>query len=230
MSEEVRSENAEAEQELPKIENVEDFARVIQALVFASPDVVNLKRIREIVGMSVTPQMVSEALSKANASLESINSPFEIVEQAGGYRFRTKVKYYPWVRELFPEMNARRLSQAALETLAVVAYQQPITRASIENVRGVSCDAPLRSLLEKKFIALGPRAETVGNPYTYVTTPEFMKYFGINRIPEDLPRLREFDELISSGLLVPQYARSEAIEAVKEEETKEQIDFLAGDV
>lgn len=230
MSEEVRSENAEAEQEPPKIENVEDFARVIQALVFASPDVVNLKRIREIVGMSVTPQMVSEALSKANASLESINSPFEIVEQAGGYRFRTKVKYYPWVRELFPEMNARRLSQAALETLAVVAYQQPITRASIENVRGVSCDAPLRSLLEKKFIALGPRAETVGNPYTYVTTPEFMKYFGINRIPEDLPRLREFDELISSGLLVPQYARSEAIEAVKEEETKEQIDFLAGDV
>lgn len=230
MSEEVRSENAEVEQELPKIENVEDFARVIQALVFASPDVVNLKRIREIVGMSVTPQMVSEALSKANASLESINSPFEIVEQAGGYRFRTKVKYYPWVRELFPEMNARRLSQAALETLAVVAYQQPITRASIENVRGVSCDAPLRSLLEKKFIALGPRAETVGNPYTYVTTPEFMKYFGINRIPEDLPRLREFDELISSGLLVPQYARSEAIEAVKEEETKEQIDFLAGDV
>lgn len=230
MSEEVRSENAEAEQELPKIENVEDFARVIQALVFASPDVVNLKRIREIVGMSVTHQMVSEALSKANASLESINSPFEIVEQAGGYRFRTKVKYYPWVRELFPEMNARRLSQAALETLAVVAYQQPITRASIENVRGVSCDAPLRSLLEKKFIALGPRAETVGNPYTYVTTPEFMKYFGINRIPEDLPRLREFDELISSGLLVPQYARSEAIEAVKEEETKEQIDFLAGDV
>lgn len=230
MSEEVRSENAEAEQELPKIENVEDFARVIQALVFASPDVVNLKRIREIVGMSVTPQMVSEALSKANASLESINSPFEIVEQAGGYRFRTKVKYYPWVRELFPEMNARRLSQAALETLAVVAYQQPITRATIENVRGVSCDAPLRSLLEKKFIALGPRAETVGNPYTYVTTPEFMKYFGINRIPEDLPRLREFDELISSGLLVPQYARSEAIEAVKEEETKEQIDFLAGDV
>lgn len=230
MSEEVRSENAEVEQELPKIENVEDFARVIQALVFASPDVVNLKRIREIVGMSVTPQMVSEALSKANASLESINSPFEIVEQAGGYRFRTKVKYYPWVRELFPEMNARRLSQAALETLAVVAYQQPITRATIENVRGVSCDAPLRSLLEKKFIALGPRAETVGNPYTYVTTPEFMKYFGINRIPEDLPRLREFDELISSGLLVPQYARSEAIEAVKEEETKEQIDFLAGDV
>ena len=227
MSEEIKTENTEAQLELPKIENVEDLSKVIQALVFASPDVVNLKRIREIIGMFVTPQMVSEALSKANEALEKIGSPFEIVEQAGGYRFRTKSLYYTCVRQLFPEMNARRLSQAALETLAVVAYQQPITRAAIENVRGVSCDAPLRSLLEKKFIALGPRAETVGNPYTYVTTPEFMKYFGINRIPEDLPRLREFEELISSGLLVPQYVRSEVVEETKTEEPGEQIDFLA---
>ena len=227
MSEEIKTENTEAQLELPKIENVEDLSKVIQALVFASPDVVNLKRIREIIGMFVTPQMVSEALSKANEALEKIGSPFEMVEQAGGYRFRTKSLYYPWVRQLFPEMNARRLSQAALETLAVVAYQQPITRAAIENVRGVSCDAPLRSLLEKKFIALGPRAETVGNPYTYVTTPEFMKYFGINRIPEDLPRLREFEELISSGLLVPQYVRSEVVEETKTEAPGEQIDFLA---
>lgn len=229
MPEEIKAENQEVQQELPTIENAEDLAKVIQALVFASPDVVNLKKIREILGASVTQPMVAEALSKANESLEKINSPFEVVEIAGGYRFRTKSKYYPWVRQLFPEMNARRLSQAALETLAVVAYQQPITRATIENVRGVSCDAPLRSLLEKKFIALGPRAETVGNPYTYVTTPEFMKYFGINRIPEDLPRLREFDELISSGLLVPQYVRAEAPVETKEE-TGEQIDFLAEEV
>lgn len=198
--------------ELPKIETAEELGRVIQALVFASPDVVMIKRLREILGSFITPQIVGDALRAANDSLNQINAPFEIVEHAGGYRFRTRAAYYPWVRELFPEMNARRLSQAALETLAVVAYQQPITKASIENVRGVSCDGPIRSLLEKKFVALGPRAETVGNPYTYVTTPEFMKYFGINRIPEDLPRLREFDELISSGLLVPQYAKPEASE------------------
>ncbi len=212
-----------AASELPKIKTAEELGRVIQALVFASPDVVTLKRLREILGAFITPQIVGDALRAANDSLNQINAPFEIVEHAGGYRFRTRAAYYPWVRELFPEINARRLSQAALETLAVVAYQQPITKASIENVRGVSCDGPIRSLLEKKFVALGPRAETVGNPYTYVTTPEFMKYFGINRIPEDLPRLREFDELISSGLLVPQYAKPEASEEQSGDENQVEL-------
>ena len=92
MPEEIKAENQEVQQELPTIENAEDLAKVIQALVFASPDVVNLKKIREILGVSVTQPMVAEALSKANESLEKINSPFEVVEIAGGYRFRTKSK------------------------------------------------------------------------------------------------------------------------------------------
>ncbi len=202
----------EESSDLPKIETGEDLARIIQALVFASPEVVTLKKLREIVGDFLDARSVSEALMTANDELNRIQSPFEIVEHAGGYRFRTRAKYYPWVRKLFPDLNARRLSQAALETLAVVAYQQPITRAALEQVRGVSCDAPLRSLLEKKLIALGARVETVGNPYTYITTPDFLKYFGINRIPEDLPRLREFEELIAAGALVPQYARKDSEE------------------
>ena len=178
----------ELEEELPKVESSEDLARIIQAIVFASPDIVTLKKLREILGDFLDARTVSDALIAANDSLNKINSPFEI--------FRTRAKYYPWVRKLFPEANARRLSQAALETLAVIAYQQPITKAAIEQVRGVSSvDGPIRNLLDKGFIALGARAETVGNPYTYVTTQEFMKYFGINRIPEDLPRLREFSEL-----------------------------------
>jgi len=199
----------EESSDLPQIETGEDLARIIQALVFASPEVVTLKKLREILGDFLDAKLVSEALMTANDELNRIQSPFEIVEHAGGYRFRTRAKYYPWVRKLFPDLNARRLSQAALETLAVVAYQQTITRAALEQVRGVSCDAPLRSLLEKKLIALGARAETVGNPYTYITTPDFLKYFGINRIPEDLPRLREFDELIAAGALVPQYGRGD---------------------
>ena len=211
--------------DLPKIESADELSKVIQALVFASPDVVTIKKLREVLGTFITPEVVSSALQNANDSLNKINAPFEIVEQAGGYRFRTRVAYYPFVRQLFPEMNARRLSQAALETLAVIAYQQPITKAAIENVRGVSCDAPIRGLLEKKFIALGPRVETVGNPYTYVTTPDFMKYFGINKIPEDLPRLREFQELISAGLLVPQYRHEEE---KQEEANNNQVELSIG--
>ena len=224
---------AEESAELPKVESQEDLARIIQALVFASPDIVTLKKLREILGDFLDARLVSDALIAANDSLNKINSPFEIVEQAGGYRFRTRAKYYPWVRKLFPEANARRLSQAALETLAVIAYQQPITKAAIEQVRGVSSvDGPIRNLLDKGFIALGSRADTVGNPYTYVTTQEFMKYFGINRIPEDLPRLREFSELLEAGALVPQYAKPGSVspeEPVQPEENPDQVELSMGD-
>jgi len=201
----------ESGESLPQIESTEDLARIIQALVFASPEVVTLRKLREVLGDFVDARLVSEALLSANDQLNRIQSPFEIVEHAGGYRFRTRAKYYPWVRKLFPEMNLRRLSQAALETLAVVAYKQPITRAALESIRGVSCDAPLRGLLEKKLIALGARAETVGSPYTYITTADFLKYFGINQIPGDLPRLTEFDDLLQAGALVPQYRKPEAV-------------------
>ena len=224
---------AEESAELPKVESQEDLARIIQALVFASPDIVTLKKLREILGDFLDARLVSDALIAANDSLNKINSPFEIVEQAGGYRFRTRAKYYPWVRKLFPEANARRLSQAALETLAVIAYQQPITKAAIEQVRGVSSvDGPIRNLLDKGFIALGSRADTVGNPYTYVTTQEFMMYFGINRIPEDLPRLREFSELLEAGALVPQYAKPESVspeEPKQPEENPDQVELSMGD-
>ena len=234
MSEDVQNMDDVAEEsaELPKVESREDLARIIQAIVFASPDIVTLKKLREILGDFLDARTVSDALITANDSLNKIQSPFEIVEQAGGYRFRTRAKYYPWVRKLFPEANARRLSQAALETLAVIAYQQPITKAAIEQVRGVSSvDGPIRNLLDKGFIALGARSDTVGNPYTYVTTQEFMKYFGINRIPEDLPRLREFSELLEAGALVPQYARPENTqeEPKPPEETPDQIELSMGD-
>ena len=234
MSEDVQNMDDVAEEsaELPKVESREDLARIIQAIVFASPDIVTLKKLREILGDFLDARTVSDALITANDSLNKIQSPFESVEQAGGYRFRTRAKYYPWVRKLFPEANARRLSQAALETLAVIAYQQPITKAAIEQVRGVSSvDGPIRNLLDKGFVALGARSDTVGNPYTYVTTQEFMKYFGINRIPEDLPRLREFSELLEAGALVPQYARPENTqeEPKPPEETPDQIELSMGD-
>ncbi|MBP5247240.1 MAG: SMC-Scp complex subunit ScpB [Fibrobacter sp.] len=231
MAEEVSKDLKENEEvsDLPKIESNEDLARIVQALVFASPDVVTLRKLKEIIGDFLDSKTVAEALRIANDNLNKIDSPFEIVEQAGGYRFRTRARYYPWVRKLFPDANLRRLSQAALETLSIVAYQQPITRAALEQVRGVSCDGPLKSLLEKKLIALGARAETVGNPYTYVTTDDFLKYFGINKIPEDLPRLREFQELLNSNEIVPNYAQNERPEAPKQPESNpSQIELSMG--
>jgi segregation and condensation protein B len=190
---------------IPPIESVEELSCIIQALVFASTEVVTLKKLKEILGDFLDYSQVSNALRHANEQLAKIKSPFEIVEVAGGYRFRTKNVYYPYIRKLFPDNNPRRLSLAALETLSIIAYKQPITKAGIEAIRNVSCDGPLSNLLDKKLIALGHRAETVGNPYTYVTTQEFLKYFGINRIPDDLPRLTEFSDILNSEFLIPQY-------------------------
>ncbi|HSQ42170.1 MAG TPA: SMC-Scp complex subunit ScpB [Fibrobacteraceae bacterium] len=218
-TEEDEAPSEDSGQDLPQITSREDLANILQALVFASPDVLTLKRIREIVGDFVDQRMVAEALQIANDNFNRVNAPFELVEHAGGFRFRTRKIYYPWVRKLFPELSARRLSQAALETLAVVAYKQPITRAELEAVRGVSCDGPLRNLLDKKLIALGERSEAVGNAYTYITTQEFLKYFGINRIPEDLPRLAEFEDLIEAGDLVPQYRKGQMVQEEQESYT-----------
>ena len=203
MSEQVEEQQLAAD--IPPIESVEELSGIIQALVFASTEVVTLKKLKEVLGDFLDQNQVSGALRYANEQLLKIKSPFEIVEVAGGYRFRTKSAYYPYIRKLFPDSNPRRLSLAALETLAIIAYKQPITKAGIEDVRGVLCDGPIHSLLDKKFIALGQRADTGGNTYTYITTTEFLKYFGINRIPDDLPRLTEFSDILNSDFLIPQY-------------------------
>ncbi|NLB63057.1 MAG: SMC-Scp complex subunit ScpB [Fibrobacter sp.] len=225
---ETTEENTAAE-ELAPVESKADLANIMQAMVFASADVVSLRKIRDILGDFIDISMVQEAMQLANDKLNSIDSPFEIVEQAGGFRFRTRNKYYPWVRQLFPETSARRLSPAALETLSVVAYKQPITRAEIESVRGVSCDGPLRNLLEKKLIALGERIDSPGNPYTYITTDEFLKYFGINRIPDDLPRLSEFKDVLNAGALLPQYKQGQVVRENQEDWDSTQVELSMGE-
>ncbi|MDR0516109.1 MAG: SMC-Scp complex subunit ScpB [Fibromonadaceae bacterium] len=210
---------------LPPIESVEELSCIVQALVFASTEVVTLKKLKEILGDFLDQAQVSSTLRYANEQLAKIKSPFEIVEVASGYRFRTKNAYYPYIRKLFPDSNPRRLSLAALETLSIIAYKQPITKAGIEAIRGVSCDGPLHNLLDKKFIVLGDRADTVGNPHTYKTTDEFLKYFGINRIPDDLPRLTEFSDILNSDFLIPQYHQKQMIEPAVTQKTTDQLEI-----
>ncbi len=178
---------AEGGDALPQIESTEDLARIVQALVFASPEVVTLRRLREVLGDFLDARLVSEALMAANDQLNRIQSPFEIVEHAGGYRFRTRAKYYPWVRKLFPEMNQRRLSQAALETLAVVAYLQPISRGRVSAVRGVNVDGVMRTLATRDLIEeVGRDPETGAR--LYATTSYFLERMGLTSL-EQLPAL-----------------------------------------
>ena len=116
---------------------------------------------------------------------------FEIVTAGGGYRFLTKPAQHGIVGAHLRNNTKKRLSQAALETLAVVAYRQPVSKSEVEQIRGVNCDYSIQKLLEKELLAIAGRAETAGRPLLYGTTPKFMEYFGINHLRE-LPQPKEF--------------------------------------
>ncbi len=120
-------------------------------------------------------------------------SALEIRHVAEGYQIATKPEYSEYVRRLYRERTALRLSPAALETLAIIAYRQPVTKAEIEETRGVDCSGVLETLLEKKLIKIVSRKEVIGRPLLYGTTQEFLKYFGLTSL-SDLPPLEQFIE------------------------------------
>ena len=122
---------------------------------------------------------------------EEAGAAFRVEQIAGGFRLLTRAALGPWVRRLLGTPPENRLSSAALETLAIVAYRQPVTRAEIEAIRGVGCEDMLRQLLERDFVAIGGRTEDLGRPNVYVTSRRFLQAFGLAKI-EDLPRIEPF--------------------------------------
>ncbi len=139
--------------------------------------------------------VIRQAVGLLNDSYNESGRSFHIVEIAGGYQFATKPSVSMYVSRLYKERSRRRLSSAALETLAIVAYKQPVSKADIENIRGVNCDEVLKSLLEKNLVTITGRAETVGRPLLYGTTDEFLRQFGLPSM-KDLPKPREIEELL----------------------------------
>ena len=129
---------------------------------------------------------LKEALEKLQWKYTDESFPFEIKQVAKGYQFFTKRAFYPYVRKATVIRNQKRLTRATLETLAIIAYRQPVTKAEIEFIRGVNCDYAVQKLLEKKLIQIVGRADAVGKPLLYSTSVFFMQYFGINGV-EDLP-------------------------------------------
>ena len=120
---------------------------------------------------------------------------FRIIEIAGGYQFATRPDVAAYVSRLYKDRSRRRLSGAALETLSIIAYKQPVSKSDIENIRGVNCDEVIKSLLEKNLITITGRAESVGRPLLYGTTQDFLRHFGLGSM-RDLPKPREIEELL----------------------------------
>lgn len=143
----------------------------------------------------IDPGMIAELVSALNADYEETMRSFRIVEYAGGYQFATLRDFGEYVALLSRDKSRRRLSAAALETLAIIAYRQPVSKPEIEAIRGVNCDQVLVNLMEKNLVTITGRGEGVGRPLLYGTTEDFLRTFGLKGLG-DLPKLRELEELM----------------------------------
>src|SRR5262245_20078123 len=165
----------------------DDLLRVVEAMLFAAHESLSAKRIARAIGF-VTEARIAEAIATLARRCEEQRSPLMLAEIAGGWRLVTRPEYAPFLSRLFSKAEKERLSQAALETLAIVAYRQPATRAEIEAVRGVLVGPVLRLLQERRLIKVVGRAEVVGRALQYGTTRRFLDHFGLASI-EDLPKV-----------------------------------------
>jgi len=185
------------------------YNSVIEALIFSSDDVISanemIKAIKVIDGeeVQVSAGEIEEAIDFLNKNYEEQNLSFRILRIANGYLFATTKDYSKYVGYLSSEKSKRRLSQAAVETLSIIAYKQPITKPVIESIRGVNSDYILNTLLEKNLVTISGRAESVGRPLLYSTTEEFLKYFGLNKL-SDLPKPREIEEIMNDEDFIEQ--------------------------
>lgn len=184
--------------------------RIVEALLIAAPEPVSAARLAGIVpGLDAAGARA--LVAELEADWRASDRAFEVWEVAGGFQVRTRADLASWVRELHAE-RPLRLSRAALETLAVIAWRQPVTRAEIEHVRGVDVGAVLRSLVERHLVRLAGHRDVPGRPMLYATTKRFLEVFGLARL-EDLPTLREIEDLVPEGGFGSSPAEGAAAEA-----------------
>ncbi len=174
-------------------EDVETIAKAVEALIFSADRPSGAAQLRKVFP-ELSAAELAEIVDGINARLLEQARPYEIVEVGGGYQFRTRPEYGELIRAARPERPAR-LSRAALETLAVVAYRQPFTRAELEELRCVDCGAVLKTLLERDLLRIVGRRDTPGRPALYGSTSRFLEIFGLRSL-RDLPDLREVEEML----------------------------------
>jgi segregation and condensation protein B len=168
------------------ISDLETLKGIVEAVLFAATEPVPLRRLRGIVGRPASENM-KKAVTALQEECRSAQRGVEIEEVAGGYRMVTNPDFSPWVMKIRATRREDRISQAALETLAIVAYKQPIPRAEVDAIRGVNSGDLLRRLLEKNLVKIVGKAETLGRPLLYGTTKKFLEVFGLKDL-KDLPK------------------------------------------
>lgn len=209
---------------------MDNISAVIEALILASESPLPLEKICAVLD-AVDKTDVKNALDKLIAGYEERQSGISVQEVAGGFQFRTKPELAVWVKKL-KGTKPGSLSPAALETLAIVAYRQPIVKAEIESVRGVDVSAPLKGLLEKKLIRILGRKDVPGKPIIYGTTKKFLEVFNLRELA-DLPTMRELTEITEQqGLLDLETAgeNTAGLETIPPESFGEEISEVISEV
>lgn len=173
----------------------------IEALVFCSPTatkVADLKAcLSEMFNADVPEADIDAALQRIDQKFQSDDFSFQLYKSAGGYQFLTKPAYQTSIGIMLKQQSKKRLSTSAMETLSIIAYKQPISKTEVENIRGVNCDYAMQKLLDKGLIEIQGKADTIGRPILYGTSPKFMEYFGINDISE-LPTPKDFTNEVNT--------------------------------
>lgn len=231
-----------------------ELKEIVESLIFASPEPISAKAVARCIRnkidddrkaledaaeegqepeeldlpkavLKASAESVEAAISELNASYEKEGRAYRLVDGPSGWRMFTQPEYAEWVRELFPGQKPARLSGPALETLAIIAYRQPITKADIEAVRGVSVDGVLQKIIDRGLVKIAGRAETPGKPLLYATSDLFMEHFGVKEIDE-LPNAAELRTMAlpdaEGGQQNPQETEKQlALAAAKEKENEE---------
>jgi segregation and condensation protein B len=172
---------------------MEELKAVVEALLFASEAPLGADRIKDVIGGEVEKQDILQILADLKREYEERRGGFHLWDVAGGYQLRSRPEMAHWIRRL-RGLKPAMLSPAALETLAVIAYRQPVVKAEIDRVRGVDASGALKGLIEKKLVRMLGRKDVPGKPIMYGTTKKFLEVFNLNDLTE-LPTLRELKEL-----------------------------------
>jgi len=182
---------------------------IIEALLFVSEKPVMLEQIKEVIG-TVDIQEIRQLMNALHHEYTERKSGMSILEIAGGYQMLTNAEYAIYVKRFYHSRHKEKLSKPALETLAIIAYKQPVARLDVELIRGVNSDGVIDHLLEKGLIKITGRKDVPGRPYIYGTTKEFLEYFGLKSLA-DLPKLEDFallqpveDKIPASEEVIPQ--------------------------
>ena len=176
---------------------MENLELHIEAIIFAAEKPIKVLDIigclERINASAIEEERITDAIATIDEKYKADRYPFSLVYSGGGYQFLTKEQYQETVASLLHQNAKRKLTNAALETLAIIAYKQPVTKVQIEQIRGVNSDYTVNKLMEKELVEIIGRSEDVGKPLLYGTSSFFMDYFGINSI-EELPKIKEFTD------------------------------------